>query len=78
MATLSMMRHHAMQPIAAYEEYVRKLDNTGESVAVDWPPSLTTRYQTKFFKDDDIALGSVGIHREFITAAARWMMAEKL
>jgi hypothetical protein len=23
-------------------------------------------------------LGSVGIHREFITAAARWIIAEKL
>jgi hypothetical protein len=26
----------------------------------------------------DIELGSVGIHREFITAAARWIMEAKL
>jgi hypothetical protein len=26
----------------------------------------------------EVALGSVGIHREFITAAARWIMEAKL
>jgi hypothetical protein len=48
--------HHLMQPIAAYEEFARKPRKTVGSVTVDWPPSLTTRYQTKFFQDDDLVL----------------------
>jgi hypothetical protein len=48
--------HNLMQPIAAYEEFARKPRKTVGSVTVDWPPSLTTRYQTKFFQNDDLVL----------------------
>ena len=40
-----------MQPIAAYEEFTRERTKRSPSARVNWPASLTTRYQTKFFED---------------------------
>lgn len=43
-----------------------------------YAPSYQNALQLLFPLASGFALGSVGIHREFITAATRWIMAAKL
>jgi hypothetical protein len=43
---------HLHQPAASYEGRPNKFTDA----ALPWPPGLTAKYQTKFFKDEDLVL----------------------